>query len=94
VVYYHISNTKIAIMFAFHVALGRHRSAAPGDKPTWSDGCCFAVETARRGPKATVSEGQSGNPSRGGREEFPGKSGKRGDGLSGLMVSVGAEPMS
>ena len=38
-------------------------------------------------------KGQSGNPSRAGREEFPGKSGKRGDRLSGLMVG-GTEPMS
>jgi hypothetical protein len=92
--YCRFSNTKIAMMFAFHVAAGRHRSAAPGDEPRWSDGCYFAAETARRGRRRPLAKGQSGNPSSAAREEFPGKSGKHGDGLSGLMVSVGEEPMS
>src|SRR5437868_2981823 len=59
-----------------------------------SNGCYFAAETARRGLRRPLAKGQSGNPSLAGREEFPGKSGRRGDGLSGLMASVwnGADP--
>jgi hypothetical protein len=49
---------------------------------------------SQEGPKATISEGPIRQSFPRGREEFPDKSGKRGDGLSGLMVSVGAEPMS
>src|SRR5690242_2802394 len=55
-------------MFAFHVALGKRRSAAPGDEPRWSDGCYFAAETARRA-KSERGEGPI-------RQSFPFGSGR------------------
>jgi hypothetical protein len=44
-----MSNTKIATMFGSHGGWGKRRLAVPGGRVRWSDGCCFAAETARNG---------------------------------------------